>query len=160
MSSNNSAIHKYEARHRAGCLEAFVSNVPTYFTNEEVRDFENFLTLLEEKQSTTQYFVLLHNSLVIGCGGFGDKEGTSELSLAWGLIHRAYHKKGFGIVLLNFRLKQIKELLPDKNLVLDTTQHSFGFFEKFGFKTIKITNDFYAQGLHRYDMILKSEKMD
>jgi ribosomal protein S18 acetylase RimI-like enzyme len=36
---------------------------------------------------------------------------------------------------------------------VDTTQFSYGFFERFGFKTTKITEDFYEKGMHRYDMI-------
>ena len=38
-------------------------------------------------------------------------------------------------------------------LVLNTTQYTFEFYQKFGFNITKITKDYYRVGLDRYDMI-------
>ena len=73
--------------------------------------------------------------------------------MAWGMVDNALHKRGYGAQLLEYRINKMSELFPDTPVVLDTTQHSFGFFEKFGFSTVKVTNDFYAPGMHRYDMV-------
>ena len=153
MISKATTIRKYQASDRDECLQAFISNVPTYFTNEEILDFENFLIRMEAVETETHFYVVCYESQLIGCGGFGDKDGTGEISLAWGLIDSKFHKKGFGLELLKFRLHKIKDLMPEKTLVLDTTQYSYGFFEKYGFQVQKITLDFYADGLHRYDMV-------
>jgi len=42
---------------------------------------------------------------------------------------------------------------------MDTTQFSYSFFEKYGFKIEKITENFYALGMHRYDMVLKPKSV-
>jgi ribosomal protein S18 acetylase RimI-like enzyme len=97
--------------------------------------------------------VLVLGNEIIGCGGFGDKDNLGIISFAWGLIHNHFHKQGFGKILLKYRLEKINELYPFKTVLLDTTQHSFAFFEKNGFVITKITNDYYTKGMHRYDMI-------
>jgi [ribosomal protein S18]-alanine N-acetyltransferase len=153
-------IRPYEMKDRATCIVAFKTNVPLYFTVDEVVDFENFLIRIENIETDkyykhTHYYVFLLEDKIIGCGGFGNKENTDNMTLAWGLIDNAFHKKGYGKAFLKYRLEQLKLLYPNTTIVLDTTQHSFSFFEKFGFVTTKITNDFYAKDLHRYDMVLQ-----
>ncbi len=154
-------IRQYTKNNKEDCLAAFKSNVPKYFTKEEIGDFEKFLEQIEligteNSNKKTYYFVVDYNQKIIGCGGFGYKDNTEILSLAWGLIHNEFHNKGYGKALLLHRLEQIKVHFPKTSLVLDTTQFSYSFFEKFGFYTTKISNDYYSKGLHRYDMILKS----
>jgi [ribosomal protein S18]-alanine N-acetyltransferase len=153
-------IRPYEIKDRAACINAFKTNIPLFFTESEITDFENFLIRMENLETdkhykNTHYYVFLLEDKIIGCGGFGNKENTENMSLAWGLIDNAYHKKGFGKAFLKYRLEQIKLLYPNTTIVLDTTQHSFSFFEKFGFVTAKITNDFYEKGMHRYDMVFQ-----
>ncbi len=150
-------IREYHKSDREACMEAFRSNVPLYFTEDEVVDFENFLLNYERKiadgiLNQTYFYVVENHGKVIGCGGFGDKDGKRIVSLAWGLIHKDFHKQGFGKALLDFRLAEIRKHFPGWPLVIDTTQFSYGFFEKCGFQTTKITNDYYTTGMHRYDM--------
>lgn len=154
------AIKAYLTRDKQACLKAFESNVPKYFTQAEIVDFDAFLEMIPNKVGVnkTYYFVVVFENEVIGCGGFGDKDNTKIITLAWGLIHQKFHKKGFGKELLAFRLEQIKEKYPNHIVYIDTTQYSYGFFEKYGFETTKITNDFYEKGLHRYDMQLLTNK--
>ncbi len=153
-------IRAYENTDKQACLEAFESNVPKYFTQAEIADFDAFLEMVPNKivANKTFYYVVVFGNEVIGCGGFGDKDNTNIITLAWGLIHRNFHKRGFGKELLAYRLAQIKEIYPNHIIYIDTTQYSYGFFEKFGFETTKITNDFYEKGLHRYDMELLTNK--
>lgn len=137
------------------CLLAMKSNVPRYFASEEVVLFEQFLgTCDQEKHQLSPYYVVLLGDQLIGCGGFGMKDQGDYLVLTWGLIHADFHKMAYGKALLNYRLEQFKKLYPEKTMYLDTTQHAAGFFEKYGFQTTKITPDFYAKGMDRYDMTL------
>ena len=149
-------IKSYNQSYKQGCLAAFQSNIPIYFTPEEINDFSSFLeqrALPKEGEiQSTYYYVVLRNNEVVGCGGFGERERDGTVTLAWGLVHSTFHKQGFGKLLLKHRLSEAKNVYPSKTIYLDTTQHSYPFFEKFGFKTTKITNDFYMQGMHRYDM--------
>lgn len=147
-------IRVYQPSDKFSCIDSFKSNVPKYFTEEEILEYENFLDAIEKENTRTVYYVLLYYDKVIGCGGFGEKDNAGIISLAWGLVHNQYHKTGLGKKLLQHRIEQIKILKPKFPVVIDTTQHTFGFFEKFGFVTTKITNDYYTVGLHRYDMTL------
>lgn len=146
----------YESKYKEGCMNAFKSNVPDYFVQEEIAEFENFLDKLVKQDDllSTYYFVLGTDDRIVGCGGFGDKEDTHSITLAWGLIHRDFHKIGLGKLLLEYRIRQFRQIYPDASLFLDTTQFTYTFFEKFGFETLNITEDFYAPGMHRYDMVL------
>jgi ribosomal protein S18 acetylase RimI-like enzyme len=141
-SNSNSTIRKYEATDHEACMEAFKTNVPLYFTIGEIGDFECFLNRLEDpgQENNPPYYVL-------------ELDGTGAITFVWGLVHNDYHKQGFGEQLLVFRLAEIKLQFPEKQIILDTTQHSFSFFEKYGFETVKFTPDFYAEGMHRYDMV-------
>ena len=162
LNNKEISIRPYEKADKEACLLAFKSNIPLYFTEEEVNDFESFLERYQDPDSSmnvkklTYYYVVVLNGEVIGCGGFGDKDHTQVITLAWGLIHQAFHKNHFGEKLLSFRLAQIKQHHPKASVFIDTVQHTFQFFEKFGFKTTKITKDYYALGLDRYDMVLEN----
>ena len=147
-------IKEYETKDMEACLNAFKSNVPLFFTTDEIVDFTVFLNTFQHKPlgNKTHFYVVVLGEEVVGCGGFGDKDQNGILTLAWGLIHNNFHKKGLGELLLKHRLEQINRLHPSKPVFIDTTQHSFGFFEKYGFEVTKITPDYYTQGMHRYDM--------
>ncbi len=150
-------IRTYDSSDKKALMEAFKTNVPTFFTIDEVGDFERFLNRFEnpDEQNNPPFYTVELDGTPIGCGGFTYREEANAVVFVWGLVHNSHHKKGYGELLLRYRLKQIKLAYPDKQIILDTTQHSYSFFEKYGFKTIKITEDFYAEGMHRYDMILQ-----
>ncbi len=148
-------IRAYEPTDEQACLVAFKSNVPSFFAEVEVDDFTRFLEKLNHKLvNQTNFYVVTLNKQVVGCGGFGDKDNSGIITLAWGLIHHDFHKKGLGKLLLKFRLEQVQLKYPNTPVFVDTTQFSVGFFEKLRFKTTKFTPDFYALGMHRYDMVL------
>ena len=149
-------IREFQASDKASCMEAFLSNVPTFFTVAEIDLFEQFLDKqinAVTREENVYFYTVVYNGQVVGCGGFGDKQNTSKLTFIWGLIHADFHKKGLGEKLLNYRIQEIKRIFPSFELCLDTSQHCYGFFEKFGFKTTQITKDYYTVGMHRYDMV-------
>ncbi len=154
-------IRPYTPADKPACMACFESNVPKWFTVEEIAEYSNFLDnygankMLKPNGISTRFYVLELNGEIIGAGGFGDRFDTLTITLAWGHIHKDYHKKGFGKKLLEFRLNTIKALHPGHSVYIDTTQHSVGFYEKYGFKTTLITKDFYAQGMDRYDLELR-----
>jgi N-acetylglutamate synthase-like GNAT family acetyltransferase len=156
-------IREYTEADKEPCLAAFKSNVPLYFTKDEINDFDNFLNRYMElsrdktRDQKTFYYVIVDDDKIIGCGGYGDKENSNIITLTWGLIHRDFHKMGFGKILLTFRINSIKERFNNIPVFIDTTQHSYPFFEKFGFRTTQITPDYYTLGMDRYDMVLNGE---
>lgn len=164
MIQNQANIRKYEATDHNACMDAFKTNVPKYFTLEEVNEYERFLTKLDDSEvlDNPLYYVMELENRFIGCGGVGEKDGidgTPSITFVWGMVHNEYHKKGFGEQLLQFRLAEIKRHFPTKIVILDTTQFSYTFFEKYGFKTLKITENGYGEGMHRYDMVLETSRL-
>ena len=160
MSQKTANIRKYRTSDRNSCMEAFKTNVPNYFTVAEIDEYDRFLAKLDDPEvlDNPVYYVMELENKMIGCGGFGEKEGIdgiAAITFVWGMVHRDYHKQGFGEELLRFRLAEIKVQFPDRKVILDTTQFSFTFFEKYGFKTLKITENSYGEGMHRYDMVLE-----
>ena len=93
------------------------------------------------------------NNSIVGSGGYGYNNTTKTIDLTWGMIDFNFHNKGFGTSLLNYRILQISIDFPGTNISLNTTQHTFKFYERFGFQVEKITENYYTNGLHRYDMI-------
>lgn len=153
-------IRSYKPTDYAGCIEAFHSNEPEFFAAHEL---EEFRTLLEDlaadiekgdSASSTYYFVVETAGRVAACAGFHLPPDGGPAMLVWGMVARRFHRQGIGKLLLTFRLDRIQELRPGSPIILDTTQWSYPFFEKLGFRITHITRDFYAPGLDRYDMLL------
>jgi N-acetylglutamate synthase-like GNAT family acetyltransferase len=139
-------FRKYQPSDTEKCLELFRSNSAKFFAAYEEQEFIDYLG------EAQPYFVLEQANQIIGCGGYAFVE--TKAYLTWGLVHNALHGTGAGKRLLLERLNLIARHSETKEVLLDTSQHTFGFFEKLGFVTTKITEDGYTSGLHRYDMKL------
>jgi ribosomal protein S18 acetylase RimI-like enzyme len=139
-------FRSYKQSDKTQCLELFRSNVPKFFAVSEEAEFSNYL------EHPDFYFVLEQDAHLLGCGGYGVSENTGYL--AWGMVDRSQHGTGLGKRLLLERLHLITQHEEISSILLDTSQNTFGFFEKLGFVTQKITEDGYSAGLHRYDMTL------
>jgi ribosomal-protein-alanine N-acetyltransferase len=151
-------IRAYQPTDRDACIGLLKSNMPKYFAPAELPEFEQWLDdqheLVGKTNPAEQYYVVEVNNIIIGCGGYYIDEGKKQASLTWGMIHRDLHKQGFGSKFLKYRIDTIKNVCNHCTIILDTSQYSFSFFEKMGFRTIKITKDFYTAGIDRYDMEL------
>lgn len=135
------------------CLALFDSNIPHFFAPAERADFTAFLEAGPE-----DYFVAADGGEIVGCGGVFVRNG--EGGLCWGMVDRTRHRTGVGSALLHERLAHLSESHPQLEAVLlDTSQHSRGFFTQFGFEVLKLTPDGYAPGLDRVDMRLPLEKL-
>lgn len=147
----------YEPEDQAACLRLFDDNTPDFFDPSERAEYEAFLEAPHEP-----YFVLEAPGEVVACGGVytvGDRAG-----LSWGMVARSYHRQGVGRVLLERRLKYLRAHHPDvSELWVNTSQHTQGFFRRFGFVTQEVREDAFAPGLHEYRMKLDlnpSERSD
>lgn len=149
-------IRDYTPRDRDRCLEIFRTNMPLFFDAEELPQFETWLDkeITREKSDDhiIHYYVMELAGVVIGCGGFYLDQQKNQAGMIWGMVSQAHHRKGFGKKLLTFRIEMIRSLNPGAEILLDTSQHSYVFFEKMSFKVTAITKDYYGKGLDRYDM--------
>ena len=145
-------IVPYDSKYFENCIKIIQSNTPKYIDYSEHSDYEDYLS-----RDDKLYFVLFKKSDIVACGGYGVNKSGTKVGLSWGLVHRQYHDKGYGSELLKYRLNHIKDNYPDIEIFLDTSQHTYRFFEKFGFIVKQISKNGYGEGLDKYDMILKRD---
>lgn len=131
--------------------------MPLYFAEEELPLFSAFL----ERDVTERgpYSIVFNHDEIVGCGGIALNKPTPytnepHVIMTWGMVDNKLHKQGFGKVLLLHRIEQAKKIFPGVKIALGTTQHTFPFFEKYGFKTVFYEKDHWAKGLDLYQMEL------
>ena len=130
----------------------FDSNTPNYFAAIEKPDFLGFVDDLPGP-----YFVL--ESLAgeaLGCGGYARQpKAPSVAALCWGMVRGDLHGRGLGQRLLTERLTRIAADPAFKTVDIQTTQHSQGFFARYGFVQTAHVPDGFAPGMDRVDMTLR-----
>lgn len=144
--------------HFERCIEMFNSNVPKYFAPSEEDEFKEWLRKHEEEP---YWVVETEEGELVGCGGiyFAEEhtkskaEFPNEVGFAWGMVDNPYHKKGYGKALSLFRLNYLKENHPKRPIVLRTSQHTYGFFEKLGFSTLEYIKDGWEPGMDKVIMV-------
>lgn len=153
-------IRPYTPADYSRCLAIFNSNVPKFFTPGEAEDYARWLSGLGElpthryDKGELHYFVAEQSGSVLACGGWGIREGADHATLVWGAVDNEYHRLGIGHALTEFRISNFRQHYPSFPLTIDTSHHTAPFYEHFGFRTEKFTENGYAPGLHRHDMRL------
>ena len=147
MNSAHVSVRPYAPQDRMACLAIFDGNTPDYFGPSERTEFAAFLDA-----ASVNYLVLeTATGVIVGCGGYYVKSSGGVAGLAWGMVDRAWHKRGLGRVLLDARLALLRRF-PDAALVrVNTSQHSRGFFERCGFRAVRVVPDGYAPGIDRVE---------
>lgn len=146
-------LRTYTITDRDACLAIFDSNRSAFFAAEE-RDL--FVAFLDDLRC--DYFVIESKGEIVGCGGFWLDRENGRAVLVWGMVRNNRHLQGIGSYLLLARLQTIGLQAPGILVTLDTSQHTAEFYARFGFEVQKITENGYAQGLHRYDMSLRLDQ--
>lgn len=142
-------IRTYEAADGPVLKEIFFSNVPAYFGEQEWTDFEAFLK--DDINPDCPYYVILKNGTIAGAGGIALNEDRT-VSLCWGMVRASLHKTGLGKRLLEYRLDVAEKIWPGHAVVVSTSQHACGFFEKYGFRITRTEPDFWFEGMDLYEM--------
>ncbi len=142
-------IRPYKRSDRGRCEALFIGNTPTFFG---VHELPEFLALLD--QGTCPYFVVELGGVVAASGGHYVDSDTGFGHLAWGMVGSGKHRQGIGTELLRYRIAKLQDDLHVSRVEIATSQHSQGFFARHGFEVTAVVADFFAQGLHRVDMML------
>lgn len=151
------AIKLYQPEHKPTLLEIFKSNMPLYFAEHEL---DMFATFLERDASIRgPYNIIFNDDAIVACGGIALNQPTKytnepHVIMTWGMVDNKHHKEGYGKALLKLRIEQAKETYPGIRIALGTTQHTFQFFEKYGFKTVFYEKDHWGEDLDLYQMEL------
>lgn len=141
----------YEPADLPRVLEIFDSNVPQYFTTAERPGFQNFLAALPGP-----YWVVESASHeMVACGGYAVVTAERRADLCWGMVARAYHKRGVGRFLTRARIDAATADPAVEFVHLNTSQHTRKFYEKLGFETLAVTPNGYGPGLDRCDLRLR-----
>jgi ribosomal protein S18 acetylase RimI-like enzyme len=139
-----------DAQDIPACLALMRGNVPRYFSEQDLADFGPWLAA-----RTSPFLVLVEDERIVACGGYRVDAATGEAGLTWGMVEREDQRRGLGSLLLRERLAMIEGEPGVRAVVLDTSQHSRGFFERHGFRAVAETPDGYGPGLDRIDMRLE-----
>ena len=146
-----SLIVEYKPANKEELIAIMNLNVPTYFDESEIKDFLNYLD-----NEIEDYFVVKDkNDLVVGCGGINFEDEGATAIISWDMIHPAHHKMGYGRKLLEHRLQLIRDANKYKQVVVRTSQHTFEFYQKFGFELTDIKANYWAPGIDLYYMQIK-----
>jgi ribosomal protein S18 acetylase RimI-like enzyme len=140
-------LRPYSPADRDGCLAVFDSNTPQYFKAHERADFEKFLD-----RPDCSYLVMEHDGAICGCGGYSVADDKAA-RLVWGMVRRDLQRQGLGRFLLMYRLRELTKTSGVEMVSLDTSQHTAPFFERQGFKIMRIAKNGYADGLDRVEMV-------
>ncbi|MCV2353104.1 GNAT family N-acetyltransferase [Paucibacter sp. B2R-40] len=143
-------IRPYLASDRQACLAIFRSNMPRYFDSSELPEFDAFL-----EQPSGDYFVVEQGSAVVGCGGCYIREGKGRLS--WGMVARDCHGAALGASLLAWRVNHLFLRPETAEITIDTSQHTAGFFARYGFRTTQQISDGFGPGIDQISMSLQRD---
>jgi ribosomal-protein-alanine N-acetyltransferase len=151
-------IRLYAPADAIKCREIFISNIPKYFAEDEMDKLDNWLNALDtntlpySSAEAIYFYILELENEIIGAAGFYLMKGENKAQLNWGMVHADYHHKGYGKLLFDYRVNKIKEIAPGRQVTLWTSQHTYGFFEKFGMKVESVTPNGFGFGFDKYVM--------
>jgi ribosomal protein S18 acetylase RimI-like enzyme len=140
----------YHPADRAACLAIYDSNAERFFSPGDREAFAAFLDVLQG------FFGVLcdDDGTMVGCGGIGTRDEGRTAVLTWGMVHADRHGHGLGRALALARLLRLNEMPEVTRVTINTSGPAVGFFEKLGFRVVKMTPDGYRVGLDRYDLEL------
>lgn len=120
----------------------FRSNIPKYFGPGEEQGLHDFL----RDTRAEDYYVVEVDGEIVGSGGIALNDDKT-VSLCWGMIRRDHLGTGLGKELTRFRIDLSAEKYRGMAMVISTSQHTEGFYKKFGFRTVEHTPDGFGPGI-------------
>jgi ribosomal protein S18 acetylase RimI-like enzyme len=137
----NIQIRPYQPKDKGQVLDLIRQSTPEFFHPSEEADLINYL-----EDELEDYFVAVNGTAIIGSGGINYFPAENTARISWDMVHPHYHGKGIGRSLVAHRLKVIREKTNYRNVIVRTSQITFKFYEKLGFRLDKIEKDYWAEG--------------
>ena len=135
-------LRRYTPSDLTEVVAIFRSNIPKYFGPGEEPGLRAFLSDLR----ASDYYVMEIDGDVVGSGGIALNDDQT-VSLCWGMIRSDRLGMGLGRKLTEFRIEKTLEKYGRLPLVVSTSQHTQGFYEKFGFRLVGHTPDGFGPGI-------------
>ena len=142
------SIERYNPIDKYECIEVFKSNMPELFWDQELLDFQNWIS----KNDCPDFYVLKKDEKIIGFGGFYRERRKAQL--VYGVIHREYHNKGYGKQMMDFRVNKIREKDESLTITLEAKKSNYKYFEKLGFRIAEIIPYYFYSTIDKYEMVL------
>lgn len=140
-------IREYAGSDKNRILELLRLNTPEFFSPNEEKDLSYYLD-----NEADNYFVLVMEGKIVGCGGFNLTEDGKTAKISWDIFDQGYQGKGLGSALTRFRIEKIKENKQVKTLSVRTSQLVYPFYEKFGLRLREVVKDFWDEGFDLYQL--------
>ncbi len=141
-------IRPYDDADLEAVVAIFRSNIPKYFGPAEESGLRYFLNNYPD-----DYYVLELGDEVIGAGGIAlNRTEPPTVSLCWGMVRKDHLGRGFGKRLTAFRTQLASEKYAGVPLVISTSQHTQGFYEKLGFRVTRHVPDGFGPGIDICEM--------
>lgn len=145
-------MREYKPDDLESVVQVFRTNIPKYFGLGEEVGLRDFLRDLSE-----DYYVVEVEGEIVGAGGIALNDDNT-VSLCWGMVRSDKLGTGLGKKLTEFRIEKSRGKFGDLPLVISTSQHTQGFYEKFGFRLIEHTPDGFGFGIDICKMQLDFHK--
>ncbi|WP_447635384.1 GNAT family N-acetyltransferase [Flavobacterium microcysteis] len=140
-------IREYTVSDKPRLVELLKLNTPEFFSPNEEKDLLYYLD-----NEADNYFVLVMEDKVVGCGGFNLTEDGKTAKISWDIFDPNCQGKGLGSALTRFRIEKIKENKEIKTLSVRTSQLVYPFYEKFGLKLREVVKDYWDEGFDLYQL--------
>lgn len=140
-------IRPYTPEDLPQLLEVFRLNIPKYFDKREEGEYIKYL---EEYGDT--YFTIVDNDEVIGGVGCYYHPADRSGRVSWIFLSPDDFGKGHGRQAVEFCHSRFRSDERIEKLVVMTSQLTYRFFEKFGYRTSRTEKDHWGQGLDLYEM--------
>jgi [ribosomal protein S18]-alanine N-acetyltransferase len=145
-------IRTYNQEDKSSVIALLKLNTPDFFDPNEQKDLEEYL-----ENKIEDYFVVEDNSEIIGAGGINYFPNEKIARISWDVINPGFQGKGIGRRLTEHRINHLKRNKDVELIVVRTSQLVYKFYEKMGFKLIKVEKDFWAKNFDLYQMELTNE---
>ena len=143
-------IRPYKPQDKTAVLDLLRSNTPEFFAPAEEQEFIHYLD-----NEVEDYFVVEQENKTIGAGGINYFENERTARISWDIIDPNMQGKGVGKQLTQHRINYIKNKNIDI-IVVRTSQMTYEFYEKMGFKLSEVAKDYWAEGFDLYLMKRRS----
>ncbi len=141
-------IRKFKLEDKEKLVRILKNNVPRYFAETEVDDYEEYIN-----GKVQDYYVAQLGDEIIAAGGINYDKDRQLAKISWDIVDIPFQKQGIGRLLMKHRLEVIAAKKDIKSIIVRTSQHAYGFYEKMGFKLLERHKDYWAKGFDMYKMI-------
>lgn len=139
-------IEPYTDKYRQELIAVFRMHVPHYFAVHEEQELIRYLDNYAQ-----DFYICKNGEQLIGCGGHNIEKGIGKLS--WYFVHPDFQQSGVGRLMAAYNIDALKKKGYSK-ISVRTSQYADKFYEKLGFRLIRVEKDFWAEGLDLYEMEL------